>query len=127
VGLSYVLVGGVSVKTMTLAVFDTGTTYTYLTTAAYTSVLAVVRPVLLQRLWFFCSNWQEASAEGRTVMVRVKLEECFISVELDLLCLFRDSNQAVLQFTFIRSVELKYRWWVAVRYVRTFSALGIFL
>jgi hypothetical protein len=109
VGLSYVLVGGVSVKTMTLAVFDTGTTYTYLTTAAYTSVLAVVRPVLLQRLWFFCSNWQEASAEGRTVMVRVKLEECFISVELDLLCLFRDSNQAVLQFTFIRSVELKYR------------------
>ncbi|KAG0563847.1 hypothetical protein KC19_8G064100 [Ceratodon purpureus] len=49
VGLSYVLVGGVSVKTMTMAVFDTGTTYTYLATPAYNSVMAVVDQAILYK------------------------------------------------------------------------------
>ena len=46
VNVNYVIVGGVSVKTMTLAIFDSGTTYTYLATTAYDNVIAVVRPVL---------------------------------------------------------------------------------
>lgn len=72
VGLSYVLVGGVSVKTMTMAVFDTGTTYTYLATPAYNSVMAVVRPVLYT---------------GSVYVVQIELEELFISVALELLSL----------------------------------------
>lgn len=43
VSLTYVVVGGKHVLTPAVAIFDTGTTYTYLTTTYYNKVAAAVR------------------------------------------------------------------------------------
>ena len=46
VSLRYVVVGEAHVKTPVMAIFDTGTTYTYLSSNSYDLVAAAVRPTL---------------------------------------------------------------------------------